>query len=248
SSYEFATTDDGAPNGGAGECSSTGGTDGWICQHRWAAVSGMVGFKNNVGSAALNDWISPQSEQIAFGRGALGFVAINNADSPWSATFSTSLPDDSYCDVISGTSSSGNCTGTGITISGGSFTASVPARSAIAIHTGALGTGSGSSGSGTVSVTIEETATTTFGENIFISGSIPELGSWDTDDSVGVYRKQALAHPIADIPNLKIALSSADYPVWTLTIDLPANTLFDYKFIRKETDGSVCLFGLFLAW
>ncbi|KAJ3968011.1 starch binding domain-containing protein [Lentinula raphanica] len=55
--------------------------------------------------------------------------------------------------------------------------------------------------------------------NIFISGSIPELGSWDTDDSV--------------------ALSAADYPVWTLTIDLPANTLFDYKFIRKETDGSI---------
>ncbi|KAH7872135.1 glycoside hydrolase [Lentinula edodes] len=227
SSYEFATTDDGAPNGGTGECSGTGGTDGWICQHRWVAVSGMVGFKNNVGSAALNDWVSPQSEQIAFGRGALGFVAINNADTVWSATFSTSLPAGSYCDVISGTSSSGNCTGTGITVSGGLFTASVPARSAIAIHTGALGTGgstgpgtgSTGSGSGTVSVTFEETATTTFGENIFISGSIPELGSWDTDDS--------------------IALSSADYPVWTLTIDLPANTLFDYKFIRKETDGSI---------
>lgn len=54
---------------GTGECSGTGGTDGWICQHRWVAVSGMVGFKNNVGSAALNDWVSPQSEQIAFGRG-----------------------------------------------------------------------------------------------------------------------------------------------------------------------------------
>ncbi|KAJ3714432.1 glycoside hydrolase [Lentinula raphanica] len=225
SSYEFATTDDGAPNGGAGECSGTEGEDGWLCQHRWLPVSGMVGFKNNVGSAELTDWVSPQSEQIAFGRGALGFVAINNADSDWSTTFSTSLPDDSYCDVISGTSSSGNCTGTGITVSGGSFTASVPARSAIAIHTGAVGTGgtsstgTGSSGSGTVSVTFQETATTTFGENIFISGSIPELGSWDTDDSV--------------------ALSAADYPVWTLTIDLPANTLFDYKFIRKETDGSI---------
>lgn len=58
-----------------------------------------------------------------------------------------------------------------ITVSGGgSFSATVPARSAIAIHTGATGTGSGSgsggggTGSGSVAVTFQETATTTFGE------------------------------------------------------------------------------------
>ncbi|KAG6855228.1 Alpha-amylase 1 [Tephrocybe sp. NHM501043] len=73
----------------------------------------MVGFRNNVGSAAITNWVSPQSQQIAFGRGALGFVAINNADSAWTATFTTSLPAGSYCDVISGKSSSGSCTGTG---------------------------------------------------------------------------------------------------------------------------------------
>lgn len=45
--------------------------------------------------------------------GALGFVAINNADSPWAASFMTSLPAGSYCDVISGKSTSGSCTGIG---------------------------------------------------------------------------------------------------------------------------------------
>lgn len=52
------------------------------------------------------------------------------------------------------------------TVSGGSFTATVPGRSAIAIHTGTTGTGtgSGSGSSSTVTVSFAETATTTFGE------------------------------------------------------------------------------------
>jgi hypothetical protein len=44
---------------------------------------------------------------------ALGFGAINNADSAWTATFTTSLPNNADCDVISGKSSGGACTGTG---------------------------------------------------------------------------------------------------------------------------------------
>ena len=43
-----------------------------LCQHRWIAFSGMVGFHNTVGSAALNNWVSPSSQQIAFGRGLFG--------------------------------------------------------------------------------------------------------------------------------------------------------------------------------
>ncbi|KAK0448451.1 glycoside hydrolase superfamily [Desarmillaria tabescens] len=143
SSYKFSSTDDGAPNNGAGTCSGTGGANGWYCQHRWVAFSGMVGFRNNVGSAALANWMSPQSSQIAFGRGSAGFVAINNAASNWTANFTTSLSDGSYCDVISGKSStSGTCTGSGFTVSGGSFTATVPAHSAVAIHAGAKGNAS----------------------------------------------------------------------------------------------------------
>lgn len=52
---------------GAGVCSGTGGSSGWLCQHRW--VGGMVGFRNNVGSTAITNWVSPSSQQIAFGRG-----------------------------------------------------------------------------------------------------------------------------------------------------------------------------------
>ncbi|KAI1791084.1 glycoside hydrolase [Ganoderma leucocontextum] len=138
SSYDgFTQTDAGAPNGGFGTCSGSGGENGWLCQHRWTAVAGMVGFRNNVGNTALTGWVAPQPQQIAFGRGALGFVAINNADSAWQATFSTSLPDGSYCDVVHGTTLGGNCVGASFTVSGGSFGATVAPRDSIAIHTGA---------------------------------------------------------------------------------------------------------------
>ena len=126
---------------GSGTCDATGGKGGWNCQHRLPAISGMVGFRNAVGSAPITNWTSPQSQQIAFGRGFIlyyyfcyscctnillfrgssGFVAINNADSVWTTSFSTSLPDGKYCDVISGTGSPGSCTGTTCVILVGSI-------------------------------------------------------------------------------------------------------------------------------
>jgi len=139
SSYAFTTYDQGAPNNGTGECTATGGTGGWNCQHRYPPISGMVGFHNAVGSAALTNWVSPTPQQIAFERDAIGYVAINNMDSAWNTTLSTSLPDGLYCDVISGTNSSGKCTGISVTVSKGSFDASVSPRGAIAIHTNLMG-------------------------------------------------------------------------------------------------------------
>ncbi|ETW76368.1 glycoside hydrolase family 13 protein [Heterobasidion irregulare TC 32-1] len=225
SSYSgFSDTDVGAPNSGVGTCSGSTGTNGWLCQHRWTGIAGMVGFRNNVSSAALNNWVAPSSQQIAFGRGSIGFVAINNVDSSWTATFTSSLPAGTYCDVVSGGSSSGNCTGSSFTVSSsGTFAATIGSRSAIAIHTGATGTGTGSGSTSptnsTIAVTFQETATTTYGENIFLVGSISQLGDWAAASA--------------------IALSSANYPTWSVTVNLPASTTFQYKFIRKETDGSV---------
>ncbi|TFY72139.1 hypothetical protein EVG20_g879 [Dentipellis fragilis] len=202
SSYTgYWNTDLGSPNNDAGTCSGSSGTDGWLCQHRWTPIAGMVGFRNTVGTAALTNWVAPNSQQIAFGRGSAGFVAINNEDSQWSATFKTSLPAGSYCDVITGASSSGTCTGNTITVaSDGSFTTTMPARWAVAIHTGSVGSASSSPSSSTVALLLSEDATTTFGE---------------------------------------IPLSAARYPLWQATVNVPANTNFEYKFIRKESSGSV---------
>lgn len=70
SSFSYSNNDAGAPNGGYGTCQDTGGVNGWLCQHRWIAFAGMVGWRNQVGTAAMNNWVSPASNRIAFGRGA----------------------------------------------------------------------------------------------------------------------------------------------------------------------------------
>lgn len=74
-----------------------------------------------------------------------------------------------------------------------------------------------------VAVTFDEIATTTYGENVFIVGSISQLGSWDTSKA--------------------IALSASQYTssnhLWFATLSLPAGTTFQYKYIRKESNGSI---------
>jgi alpha-amylase len=65
-----------------------------------------------------------------------------------------------------------------------------------------------------VAVTFAVKATTVWGENVFVEGNRPELGNWDT--------------------NSGLALSSATYPVWRGTANLPPGTTFEYKYIKKN--------------
>ncbi|KZT18190.1 glycoside hydrolase family 13 protein [Neolentinus lepideus HHB14362 ss-1] len=139
SSYDFSDQDAGAPNGGAGTCSTSGGANGWLCQHRWTAFTGMVGFRNVVGKESITNWVAPTEQQIAFGRGSKGFVAINNADTAWTANFTTSLSAGTYCDVIHGTAAPGKCDNPVYTVADdGTFAATVAPRDALALHVGAM--------------------------------------------------------------------------------------------------------------
>jgi 1,4-alpha-glucan branching enzyme len=65
--------------------------------------------------------------------------------------------------------------------------------------------------------------TTSYGESIFLVGSIPQLGNWNTGNAV--------------------PLSASGYtstnPVWSVTVNLPVGTSFQYKYLRKNQDGSV---------
>jgi glycosidase len=137
SSYTFSNKDNGSPNNGNGTCYGQGGVNGWLCQHRWPAIAGLVALRNQVYGTPVTNFVQGSNQQIAFGRGSVGFVVINNSDQTWSKTFSTSLPNGAYCDVASGTLSGSTCTTSTYTVSGGTFTASVPPRTAIALRTGA---------------------------------------------------------------------------------------------------------------
>ncbi len=97
---------------GSSNCSAPGAIieDGWVCEHRWTAISGMVGFKNFTQAAwDFGDWWSPDPNQIAFSRRvgadpALGFVAINNTANNMSLDLlpSTGMDTGIYCNVIKG--------------------------------------------------------------------------------------------------------------------------------------------------
>jgi glucoamylase len=77
-----------------------------------------------------------------------------------------------------------------------------------------FGTFCGGTGCGTVAVTFAVDATTVFGENVYVAGDRPELGGWNTANAV--------------------PLSSATYPIWRGTVNLPANTSVQYKYIKKN--------------
>ena len=62
-------------------------------------------------------------------------------------------------------------------------------------------------------------ATTSSGQNIYVVGSIPELGSWD--------------------PTKALRLTASPYPSWSTTIALPKNTSFEYKLVRIDGAGHV---------
>jgi len=136
SSYSFSNGDQGAPNGGYGTCSGAGGSNGFLCQHRWTPIAQMVKFRNAVGNAGLQNWQSGSDNQIAFDRGNAGFVAINYSGNTWESSLTTALPDGTYCDAISGGKNGNGCAGAQIRVSGGRASVSVPAYGAIAAYSG----------------------------------------------------------------------------------------------------------------
>ncbi|ADD40957.1 alpha-amylase [Stackebrandtia nassauensis] len=120
-----AVADDGA-------CAS-----GWECSHRQRAVLNLGAFRTAAGDAAVTDWWSNGSDQIAFGRGDRAFAAFNASGSALTTEFATALPDGEYCDVANGDHTDGACDGPAYTVSGGKLTATVPANGVLAVHVNA---------------------------------------------------------------------------------------------------------------
>ena len=93
-------------------------------------ITGMVKFRNAVTGTAVTNWWDDGSNHIAFGRGAKGYVTINNSASAVTRTYQTSLPAGEYTDLVS-------ATGARYTVdSSGRFTATVPQYGALALAVG----------------------------------------------------------------------------------------------------------------
>lgn len=128
--YTFSDKDAGAPGATAtsvadADCDS----DAWSCIQRDPAIAGMVKFHHSAAGSELTDWWDDGGNQIAFGRGDAGFVAINNGDGEAEHTYATSLPAGEYVNVAAGDDSAATYT----VSADGTFTATVPAKGAIAL-------------------------------------------------------------------------------------------------------------------
>lgn len=139
SDYKWDVNDNGAPGATAtsvpdvdmDKACSTNDSD-WNCEQRWTSTRGMIAFRNYVNGTKVADWQDDGGDNIAFSRGAKGFIAINNGKKEKDVTYTTSLADGEYCDVYA----TMDCSKT-VTVKGGKVETKVPARSAIALYAGA---------------------------------------------------------------------------------------------------------------
>jgi alpha-amylase len=142
SSYPFEHGDQGPPNdqgetrpiyleAGGDRCG-----DDWVCEHRWGPIRRMVGFRAATQIAQTVDhWWDNGGNQIAFGRGGLGFVVINRGERPLQQRLQTGLPPGDYCNLWEGGLADGACEGGVIRVAadgGALFT--VPPMAAAMIH------------------------------------------------------------------------------------------------------------------
>ncbi|KAL5046476.1 hypothetical protein BDW71DRAFT_63943 [Aspergillus fruticulosus] len=144
--------------------------------------------------------------------------------SSWGAASANTVPSSCSTGSATGTYSTATATSWPSTLTSGSVSAtttitatSTTASSSTTSTTAVCTTPS------SVTVTFNEIATTNYGEDVYIVGSISQLGNWDTGSAV--------------------ALSASKYTsannLWYVSVNLPAGTTFEYKYIRKETDGSI---------
>nr|WP_233562011.1 glycoside hydrolase family 15 protein [Sorangium cellulosum] len=79
---------------------------------------------------------------------------------------------------------------------------------------------------GEVGVSVNVTAHTVVGQHVYITGNTAALGNWNTD----------LGVPVAVVP---IAPNMNSYPVWKNRVNVPASSSVQYKYYRKNANGSV---------
>lgn len=68
-------------------------------------------------------------------------------------------------------------------------------------------------------------ATTNYGENVYLVGSVSELGNWSTEFAIG--------------PFYNNTETIATYPTWFFDVSVPANSTIEYKFIKIDGTGNI---------
>ena len=73
----------------------------FMCEHKKNYVNALVNFRNKSDkNFYISNWWTNGSDQLAFSRGNLGFVLINNSSDNILQTFQTGLKEGFYCNLI----------------------------------------------------------------------------------------------------------------------------------------------------
>ncbi len=221
SSYDWNDHDQGPPSSGASACNN-----GWLCEHRIRAIANMVAFRNATTSNqnVTNTWTNGNN-QIAWGRGGLGFAVINMENSTLDQTLNTGMPAGVYCDIISGDydATSKSCSGQTIEVDANGFADfTIYNNNASAIHINAIVDDACTGSNCCVDCTTSEVETTFtcfngqtyFGQSVYVVGNRSELGNWNPANGFKL-------DPIA-------------YPTWNATLSLPKNTTIEWKCVKRD--------------
>ncbi len=108
----------------------------WTCEHRDPSVRMMVGFRKLAAGKPVTHWWDDGLDAIAFGRGSVGFVAINGNATALVDTLATGLPAGDYCDLLTGGKVGNACGGATLTVDpAGALPVDLAPRTAVAIDT-----------------------------------------------------------------------------------------------------------------
>jgi alpha-amylase len=218
SSFEYGSYDQAPPDASNGDVTDTVcGTGAWECTERNSAIDAMVGWHNLAltDDAPVANWATDGKDLIAFSRGDAAWIAINNGSSAETDTFSTGLPDGSYCDIVADTYNDGTCGGAGIVVADGQATVTVPAGGSVAIDANSV------IGNATAVIDVTVPSTTPSGETVYLAGAFSALGTGipsGTDWEPGL-------HPMTRI--------GADE--WQAVVHAVSGTTLQYKF---DLDGT----------
>ncbi len=188
----------------------------------------MPSFRNATEGTGIGNTVTDGAGRLGFARGNKGYAAFNATGSAWSRTFSTSLPNGQYCNVARGTyrTATGVCTGGVITVSGGTFTTSIPANRGVALHINAVTQCTDPNGCQpdnppTGFTRFTATVETNPGQEVYVVGSIPALGSWTPANGV------------------RLTTGPGSYPTWTGAVELPSGTAFEWKLVKIGNGATV---------
>eukprot|EP00178_Gracilaria_changii_P000001 TRINITY_DN0_c0_g1_i1.p1 TRINITY_DN0_c0_g1~~TRINITY_DN0_c0_g1_i1.p1 ORF type:complete len:610 (-),score=99.54 TRINITY_DN0_c0_g1_i1:501-2330(-) len=225
SSYFFDDHDQGPPSKGVHSGASCGVE--WVCEHRWRGIANMVEFRRVCSPEfRLTHWWDNGNNQIAFGRGGLGFVAINREDGPrMERVLDTGMAAGRYCDIVNGEFEDGVCSGDVVQVGNdGKARFDVRSIGACAIHVGTrIGDLAQASEQAQIEDKVDEVVSVRFtcrnamvrsGQSVFATGSVDELGRWDVAKGV--------------------KLSAEGASVWSGLIEVGYGKRVEWKCVKRD--------------